>query len=340
VVVLIGAGVAWALLAAPGRAGAPRLTSVAGEPLPSASIVSQDGSSGAPVTASAEGTASTADIEVPLLTGKPIGVAEALVSAAGLVVQTTVADPPQPGVQPNTVVSQWPEPNALVPAGSPVAVTYQPQTATATAQYVVVIDPGHQRKPDLGTEPLGPGSTVMKQKVAGGVTGVVAGPEYALTLEVSLELRDLLVAKGVKVVMVRTTDDVDIPNSERAAIGNQAKADLVVRVHFNGSVDPSAHGIDALYPAGNAWVAPISNASKAAADRVQAAVVAATGAASLGISGTGDMTGFNYSTRPTIIVECGFLSNAAEDRLIATPAYRRKIANGLAAGVMSYLQGR
>jgi N-acetylmuramoyl-L-alanine amidase len=333
-IVLVGGGVTWAVLAATGRGGAPQLNSVSGEPPPSSSIASADGSSSAPATAS------TADIEVPLLTGKPLGVAEALVAAAGLVVQTTVADPPQPGVQPNTVVSQWPEATAVVPAGSPVAITYQPRTTTAAAQYVVVIDPGHQRKPDLGMEPLGPGSTVMKQKVAGGVTGVLAGPEYALTLAVSLQLRDLLVAKGVKVVMVRTTDDVDIPNSQRAIIGNQARADLVIRVHFNGSIDPSVRGVTTLFPAGNAWVAPISAASKAAADRVQAAVVAATGAVSLGTSGSGDMTGFNYSTRPTIIVECGFLSNAAEDRLIATPAYRQKIANGLAAGVMSYLRGR
>jgi N-acetylmuramoyl-L-alanine amidase len=338
-VVLVGGGATWALLST-GHATAPRLAGVSSEPLPSASIGSQDGSSSAVATASLEGTASAADIEVPLLTGKPIGVAEALVTAAGLVVRTTVADPPEAGVQPDTVISQWPQASALVPAGTQVAITYQPQTATSTVQYVVVIDPGHQQKPDLGMEPLGPGSNEMKEKVAGGVTGIVSGPEYALTLSVSLQLRDLLVAKGVTVVMVRTTNNVDIPNSQRAVIGNQAKADLVVRVHFNGSTDPQAHGITTLFPAGNSWVTPITAASKVAAGRMQAAVVAATGAASLGISGTGDMAGFNYSTRPTVMVECGFLSNPTEDKNIATAAYRQKIAAGIAAGVMDYLQGR
>jgi N-acetylmuramoyl-L-alanine amidase len=52
------------------------------------------------------------------------------------------------------------------------------------------------------------------------------------------------------------------------------------------------------------------------------------------------MTGFNWSDVPTIIPELGFLSNAEEDRLMATDAYRTKIADGLAGGIIQYLQGR
>jgi N-acetylmuramoyl-L-alanine amidase len=176
--------------------------------------------------------------------------------------------------------------------------------------------------------------------VAGGATGVATHiPEYKETLAISLKLRDVLIAKGVKVVMVRTTNDVDIPNSKRAAIGNDAKADLVVRIHLNGSNDDSVHGIMTLYPDGNPWVTPIAAASKKAAEAIQSGVLSATGAASQGISGSSIMAGFNYSKRPSIIVECGYLSNAAEDRLVATEAYQQKIADGIATGVMSYLQG-
>ena len=47
-----------------------------------------------------------------------------------------------------------------------------------------------------------------------------------------------------------------------------------------------------------------------------------------------DLAGFNYSKVPAVLVECGFLSNAAEDHLIETPAYQDKLAAGLAAGVL------
>ena len=323
-----------------GRA-APRIGGEVSGPLPANSISSQDGSASLTATGSLDGTASAADIEVPVLTGKSIQVAEALLGAAGLTVQTRVADPAVAGIEPGLVISQWPLPNALVSPGAQVVVTYQAQSAPVVVQYVVVIDAGHQQKANLALEPIGPGSPERKPKVAGGATGVATRiPEYKQTLAISLKLRDALVARGVKVVMVRTTNNVDIPNSKRAAIGNDAKADLVVRVHLNGSTDDAVHGILTLYPDGNPWVTPISAASKKAAEAIQAAVVAATAASSQGIDGSSLMAGFNYSKRPSVIVECGYLSNAAEDRLIATVAYQQRIADGIAGGVMSYLEGK
>jgi len=340
-VIAAGGLVAWAAGSLGVGPAEPRSGGEAFGPLPANSISSQDGSASPAATGSLDGTASAADIEVPVLAGKSIQVAEALLGAAGLIVQTRVADPAVAGIEPGVVISQWPLPNALVSPGAQVVVTYQAQSASAVAQYVVVIDPGHQQKADLALEPIGPGSTERKPKVAGGATGVATRiPEYKQTLAISLKLRDALVTQGVKVVMVRTTNNVDIPNSKRAAIGNDAKADLVVRVHLNGATDGAVHGVMTLYPDGNRWVTPISAASKRAAEAIQSAVVAATAALSQGISGSSIMAGFNYSKRPSVIIECGYLSNAAEDRLIATESYQQKIADGIAGGVMSYLQGR
>lgn len=339
-VAVAAALIAWTAVSLGVGGPVPRLGGAASGPLPASSISSQDGSASVLATASLEGTASAADIEVPVLVGKSVQVAEALVTGAGLTIQTRVADPAVAGVEPGAVISQWPAPNALVQPGSQVVVTYQADSVLPATRYVVVIDAGHQQNADLALEPVGPGSTDRKPKVAGGATGVATHiPEYKQTLAISLKLRDLLIAKGVKVVMVRTTNNVDIPNSKRATIGNDAKADLVVRIHLNGSTDNSVHGILTLYPAGNSWVTPISAASKKAAEAVEPAVLAATGAASQGITGSSAMSGFNYSKRPSIIVECGYLSNAAEDRLVATDAYQVKIADGIAAGVMTYLQG-
>jgi N-acetylmuramoyl-L-alanine amidase len=340
VLITVGGLVAWTAVSLGVGGTVPKPGDEVSGPLPLNSISSQDGSASVVGSASLDGTASAADIEVPVLVGKSVQVAEALVTAAGLTAQTRVADPVVPGVQPGVVVSQWPQPNALVSPGADVVVTYQAQAAPVVAQYVVVIDAGHQQKADLALEPIGPGSTERKPKVAGGATGVATRiPEYQETLSISLKLREALVAQGVKVVMVRTTNDVDIPNSKRAAVGNDAKADLVVRVHLNGSTDSSVHGIMTLFPSGNSWVAPITAASKKAAEAIQPAVLAATGASSQGVSGSSIMAGFNYSKRPSVIVECGYLSNGAEDRLIATEAYQRKIADGIAAGIMSYLLG-
>jgi N-acetylmuramoyl-L-alanine amidase len=315
-------------------------------PLPASSLTSADGTASAAASkpASIDATAPTADVEVPKVVGKDVKVAEALVTGAGLSVQTRVQDPPAAGVAPDAVVSQWPQAGALVQAGARIVITYQPRAATAAkrgSSFVVVIDPGHQAKADLQLEPIGPGSKVEKPKVAGGATGVVTHvPEYVRVLAISLKLRDALVAEGVKVVMVRTTNDVDIPNSKRASIGNAAKADLVVRVHLDSATDQSVNGISTLFPSGNSWVKPITTPSRAAAQLVQSAVARTTGASSRGLFARGDMSGFNYSTRPTVIVECGFLSNPTEDRRVATAAYQQKIADGLAAGVMAYLKAK
>jgi N-acetylmuramoyl-L-alanine amidase len=342
-VLLVVAGGAWALYALDrgSHAKAPVVSSAG--PLPSSSIASADGSG--PVAATGlSGTASSGvDVEVPSLVGKSVKVAEALVTGAGLTVQTRVADPLVPGAQPNTVVSQWPAAQALVPQSSDVVITYQPAagSATTTSTFIVVIDPGHQQKANVELEPIGPGSSQKKEKVGLGVTGVATGlPEYAQALAISLKLRDMLVSQGVQVVMVRTTNGVDIPNSVRAGIGNSAQADLVVRVHLSSSTDVSIAGIAILYPAGNKWVAGISARSLKAAQSVLSAVVGAAGAPSRGVFGKADQSGFNYSSRPVVLVECGLVSNATEDRLIATEAYQQKLAGGIAVGVMNYLRIR
>ena len=71
-------------------------------------------------------------------------------------------------------------------------------------EYLIAIDPGHQEKGNFGQEPIGPGASQTKTKVAGGTKGRSTGvPEYQLTLDVSLKLRDILEDKGYKVLMIR-----------------------------------------------------------------------------------------------------------------------------------------
>ena len=55
---------------------------------------------------------------------------------------------------------------------------------------------------------------------------------------------------------------------------------------------------------------------------------------------TSNMSGFNWSKVPAIIVEMGMMSNAAEDRLLSNPAYQDKLATGIANGVVAYLDAK
>ena len=104
----------------------------------------------------------------------------------------------------------------------------------------IAIDPGHQAQGDSEQEPVGPGSDQTKAKVASGTHGDTSGlNEYELNLAVSLKLRDELAARGYEVYMIRETNEVNISNRERAEMAAAAGADILVRIHANGSADTS-----------------------------------------------------------------------------------------------------
>jgi len=138
--------------------------------------------------------------------------------------------------------------------------------------------------------------------------------------------------------MTRTTQDVDLSNIERARIANQADADLFVRIHADGSDNAGTAGIHVLYPKSiEGWTDDIATVSKKAASLAQRELIASTGAHDRGIDARGDMTGFNWSDVPVILPEIGFMTNAAEDRLLATSAYQDKIVQGLVRAILGFL---
>jgi N-acetylmuramoyl-L-alanine amidase len=196
---------------------------------------------------------------------------------------------------------------------------------------IIVIDPGHQEKADSSLEPDAPNSKVMKPKTTSGATGVsTKQPEYKLNLEVSLLLRDELRKRGFQVIMIRETNNVKISNSERANIANQANADLFIRVHADGSEDGGTHGISILYPSKNVRYA---DEEKKMASAVLEQTIKETKANSRGIVKRSDLSGFNWSKVPTILIEMGFLSNVNEDKKMATSNYQQSLAVGMANGI-------
>jgi len=212
--------------------------------------------------------------------------------------------------------------------------------ATAKQRATVAIDPGHDLRANAATEPIGPGSSTLKIKDGGGTHGVASGLREAdLNLRVALRLRTLLERTGVRVVMTRTrTAGTSVGNIARARIANRAGAALFLRIHADGSTDPSARGTHTLYPAlRKGWTDDVYVESRRAAGVVQRELRAALGFPDRGLQERSDFTGFNWADVPVILVEMGFMTNPTEDRLLATAAYQRRAAVGLCRGTLAFL---
>lgn len=206
----------------------------------------------------------------------------------------------------------------------------------AKTTYVVGIDAGHQLRGNSATEPNGPGSSVMKAKVAGGTRGVSTGkPEYQLTIEIAKLLKKELVNRGYKVVMTRTKNDVDISNIERAQKLNE-KCDIAIRLHADGGAS-SAHGASVLYPsAGNPYVGHLSEASKSLSQSVIDSYCAKTDISNRGLSVRDDLTGTNWSTIPVTLLEMGFMTNSFDDAYMSTEKGQANMVEGIADGIDAY----
>jgi N-acetylmuramoyl-L-alanine amidase len=212
--------------------------------------------------------------------------------------------------------------------------------ANAARAPVVVLDSGHDARANPATEPIGPGSSTRKIKDGGGTRGVVSGlAEAELNMRVALRLRPLLEAAGIRVVMTRTkTAGTSIGNVARARIANEAGAALFLRIHADGSTDPSARGTHTLYPAlRRGWTDDVYVASRRAARIVQAELVHTLAFPDRGLQERSDFTGFNWADVPVILVEMGFMTNPTEDRRLSTTPYQRRAAIGLCRGALRFL---
>ena len=199
----------------------------------------------------------------------------------------------------------------------------------------IVLDPGHGGKD----------------------TGKINGPykytEKAATLDTAARLKILLEKQGFEVVFTRTKD-VFVDLDDRPALAANAKADLFISLHYNAGPagDSSSDGIETycLTPAGqkstNAGKAKsttgvepgnrFDTANMALGWGIQRRLVKSTGADDRGVR-RARFAVLRTLTCPGVLIEGGFMSSRKEGALIADAAYRQKIAEAVAAGIVDYV---
>ena len=172
--------------------------------------------------------------------------------------------------------------------------------------------------------------------IDGGVQGVSTGTkESDINLSVARELKRTLTANGYKVVMTRSNTDglygLSSKNKKqkdmqtRKEIIIEANADLVISIHQNFYPRSSVRGAQVFY-------APKSETGKAMADKMQS-VINKNLEASDRVAHEGDYYILQCSETPSLLIECGFLSNAEDEKLLLDPDYRKKIAYTVLTGI-------
>ncbi|MCU1448799.1 MAG: cell wall hydrolase/autolysin [Acidimicrobiales bacterium] len=170
--------------------------------------------------------------------------------------------------------------------------------------------------------------------------------ESAYTFDVSQRLKRLLDEAGAHVVLTRTSDTGVGPCiTERAAIGNRAKADAAVSVHADGG-PPGGRGFHVIEPALVAGhTEPILAPSHRLALLLRKAYAAGTGMPPStyighdGLDVRSDLGGLNLSTVPKVFIETGNMRNATDAPLLKSPDFRQRAAAAIFAALVEDLTG-
>lgn len=201
---------------------------------------------------------------------------------------------------------------------------------------VICVDPGHGITSEGGVEPIAPDATETRKKHSTGTAGKEQ-TEEELNLSVGLLVRDLLEKQGASVIMTRTTHECDLSNIDRANMAADNNADIVIRIHADGSENSSIHGISVLIP-GDQYISDTALLDRSAAlgKLILSSAVEATGAENRGLTERNDLTGFNWSVVPVALIEMGFMTNPEEDKLLADEDYQRKLASSIVSATLEY----
>jgi N-acetylmuramoyl-L-alanine amidase len=212
----------------------------------------------------------------------------------------------------------------------------QADKAIALNGKIIGIDAGHQRLTDSRPEPITPGSERTKIRMTEGSSGVRTGTgEYKITLIIAQKLSKLLQEAGADVVMTRSGNDANLSNKERAELMNRKNVDIWIRLHCDASSSSEQNGARAVIPSYLSNPG-IYHESKALGEAVLDSFCEETGARNNEMYQRSDQTGFNWSERPVITLEMGYLSNSGDDMKLNSNSYQNDCAQGITDGVIEY----
>jgi N-acetylmuramoyl-L-alanine amidase len=213
-----------------------------------------------------------------------------------------------------------------------------------------VLDPGHNGGNFSHPSVINQSVFVGNGYKACDTTGTATNDGYteaAYNFDVATRLAALLRAAGATVILTRPDNNGVGPCvTQRAAIGNQAHADVAISIHADGG-PPGGRGFHVIQPAP---IAGYNTAIVAPSDRfaldVRRDYQAATGmpfstyTGSSGLETRGDLGGLNLSTVPKVFIETGNMGNPTDAALLESAGFRQKVATGLAQAFTDYLAGK
>lgn len=173
----------------------------------------------------------------------------------------------------------------------------------------IFVDPGHG-----GADPGAMGASGLMEK--------------EVNLDIALRLRDILIDAGAEVHLARESD-LFVPLHERPRAANAQGSAIFVSLHSNANPKTGETGTETYYH-------PERPGSKELAASVQKKLVETLRLPDRSIRATRDFVVTRETTMPAVLAEVAFLSNPAEERLLADPAFRQKAAEAVAAGIMAY----
>lgn len=153
-------------------------------------------------------------------------------------------------------------------------------------------------------------------------------PEKSVNLDVALRVNRKLRESQLKTIMTRSSD-VFIPLDQRVTIGNAQPNSIFLSIHFNDSRRRAIRGFETYYH---------SSASLGLARRIQEKLTSLPGAVNRGVHAA-NFRVLRNSSYPSVLVECGFLSNRSEGREARNEVYRERLADKIAEAIVEERYG-
>lgn len=189
---------------------------------------------------------------------------------------------------------------------------------------IIVLDAGHGL-PDQGAES------------ASGVS------EASINLVITQKVQSLLEQSGCNVILTRSDENgiynlesnsirekkvTDIKN--RVKIGNESSADAFISIHLNKIPQSQYYGWQTFFKSNNIESEELA---KSLQEELNSSIQKENKREALKITGKYII---EHVEIPIAIIECGFLSNPEEERLLQQDEYQNKLAWGIYNGIMDY----